>query len=232
MTIETNLQHIHYEITEICRECERDPSNIKLIAVSKTKPCFLIEQAIDAGQTIFGENYVQEGVEKIKYFAAHRPDTHLEWHFIGPLQSNKTRLVTEHFDWVHTVDRIKIAQRLNDQRPTFLNKLNVLIQINISNELTKSGITPEQLPQLAAQMSNLPNLVLRGLMFIPKAENEFKKQRETFLKAYDLYSELQQKIAGIDTLSMGMSGDMNAAIASGSNTIRIGSAIFGAREYN
>lgn len=232
MTIKTNLQHIHHNIVNSCQRCDRNPNEIKLIAVSKTKPCDLIEEAINAGQSIFGENYVQEGIEKIQYFLQKRPNSSLEWHFIGPLQSNKTRSVAEHFDWVHTIDRLKIAQRLNDQRPTSLNKLNVLIQINISEEATKSGINPNQLDELSKQINQLPNLVLRGLMIIPKAEQEFEKQCATFSKAYDLYHQLQQKIPSIDTLSMGMSDDMQAAIIAGSNMIRIGSAIFGAREYN
>lgn len=232
MTIKHNLKQIHNSIFDVCKEYDRDPNAIKLIAVSKTKPCHLIEEAILAGQTIFGENYVQEGVEKIAYFQKNHPTTSIEWHFIGPLQSNKTRLVAENFQWVHTIDRIKIAQRLNDQRPASLPKLNVLIQINISDEPTKSGISAEQLMPLATEISQLPHLVLRGLMIIPKAENSFEKQCEIFLKAYNLYTMLQSKMANIDTLSMGMSDDMKAAIISGSNTIRIGSAIFGAREYN
>lgn len=232
MTIKNNLQNIHNDIIDACKQCDRNSNQIKLIAVSKTKPCSAIEDAIHAGQKSFGENYVQEGIEKIKYFKLHYPTTAIEWHFIGPLQSNKTRLVAENFDWVHTIDRLKIAQRLNDQRPTSLAKLNVLIQINISDETTKSGIAVNQLSELADKINELPNLILRGLMIIPKAEEQFEKQCAIFSQAYDLYNQLQQKIAGIDTLSMGMSNDMKAAIISGSNTIRVGSAIFGSRQYN
>lgn len=230
-TVNNNLLTIKNEIKTIAQQCERDPKTIRLIAVSKTKPVSLIENAIHAGHLEFGENYVQEGVEKINYFNQTQPNTPLIWHFIGPLQSNKTKLVAEHFDWIHTVDRFKIAQRLNDQRPSNCGKLNVLIQVNISGEQSKSGISPNELPDLAEQILSLPNLALRGLMAIPEIENEFEHQLHTFKKMQQLLQSLQANYPFIDTLSMGMSNDMKAAIIAGSTMVRIGSAIFGAREY-
>lgn len=232
MTIKDNLQHIHDRITEIASQCDRDPKTIKLLAVSKTKPISLIEDAIDAGQHLFGENYAQESVEKIVYFKTHQSNTKLEWHFIGPLQSNKTRLIAENADWVHTVDRLKIATRLNEQRPNDLPPLNVLIQVNISDEHTKSGISVNDIDALAQQISQFPNLKLRGLMAIPEIESSFEKQKATFQKMHQLYQHLQNNFENIDTLSMGMSDDMEAAIISGSTMVRIGTAIFGARQYN
>lgn len=231
-TIKENIQFIQNRIIATAQQCDRDPNTIKLIAVSKTKPTHLIEEAILSGQTLFGENYVQEGTEKIHYFKASLPNTSLEWHFIGALQSNKTKLVAENFDWVHTVDRLKIAQRLSEQRPDHLPKLNVLIQVNISLEETKSGIKPDEISELAREIALLPNLKLRGLMAIPKIVPDYEGQLEIFNKMHLLYQELQHNIAGIDTLSMGMTDDMDAAIIAGSTMIRIGTAIFGAREYN
>lgn len=232
MTIKKNLQHIHQSIKKIALQCERDPNMIKLLAVSKTKPIDQIGQAIEAGQRLFGENYVQEGVEKIIYYKQNNPNIELEWHFIGPLQSNKTKLVAEHFDWVQTIDRFKIAKRLNDQRTCHLSKLNILIQVNISNEESKSGISPNEINQLAEQIISLPNLQLRGLMAIPKAENDINKQIVAFEKMHDCYQKLQQFCPNIDTLSMGMSDDLASAIKSGSTMVRIGTAIFGTRQYN
>ncbi|RKS87618.1 hypothetical protein DES39_0858 [Orbus hercynius] len=232
MTMQTNLQHIAERITDASKQCDRDPKQIKLIAVSKTKPCTLIEDAILAGQRAFGENYVQEGVEKVQYFQQHHADTALEWHFIGPLQSNKTKIVAEHFDWVQTIDRLKIAHRLSEQRPSSLSPLNVLIQINISHEESKSGIHPDEMLTLARAILALPNLTLRGLMAIPKAEIEPEQQLIAFKQMFTLYQQLQQSAPDIDTLSMGMSDDMASAILAGSTMVRIGSAIFGAREYN
>jgi len=226
--IKDNLLHIQSTIARIAKECDRDPNQIKLIAVSKTKPCSAIELAINAKQYAFGENYVQEGIEKVKYFRQLNLTTPLEWHFIGPLQSNKSKLVAEHFDWVQTVDRLKIAKRLNEQRPAGLLPLNVLIQVNISNEATKSGIKPDEVMQLAQEIITLPNLKLRGLMAIPKAESDPQQQRIAFEQMFKLYNALQQ-YSPIDTLSMGMSDDMVSAIIAGSNMVRIGSAIFGSR---
>lgn len=226
MSISANLAQIHQKIQQISNECQRE--NVRLLAVSKTKPVEAIQAAIDAGQFAFGENYVQEAVEKIEFFA-NRPE--LEWHFIGPLQSNKTKLVATHFDWIQTVDRIKIAERLNEQRPVDKAPLNVLIQINISDENSKSGIQPEEMLPLAQAISQLPNLKLRGLMAIPKPESEPEKQKIALRKMQQLFNRLQMEFDGIDTLSMGMSDDMQAAIECGSTMVRIGTAIFGARDY-
>ena len=230
-TVHDNLIKINHEIRTIALDCDRDPNSVELIAVSKTKPVTLITQAIDAGQLSFGENYVQEGVEKIAYFKKNMPDIPITWHFIGPLQSNKTKLVAENFDWMHTIDRFKIAQRLDAQRPANMNKLNVLIQVNISNEESKSGIHADEVANLVKQIMTLPNLRLRGLMAIPEIENDFTKQLEVFKQMTQLLASLKTDYPLLDTLSMGMSGDMKAAIIAGSTMIRIGSAIFGARQY-
>ena len=227
MSISQNLSEIKQQIKQISQQCGRD--NVRLLAVSKTKPVEAIEEAIAAGQTAFGENYVQEGVEKIAYFAQ---QPNLEWHFIGPLQSNKTRLVAENFDWIQTVDRLKIAERFSAQRPENKALLNVLIQINISDEASKSGIQPEELDELAKAIIQLPNLRLRGLMAIPKPESEPEQQKIALRKMQQLFDRLQDEFEGIDTLSMGMSDDMAAAIECGSTMVRIGTAIFGARDYS
>lgn len=226
MSISDNLTAICQQIEQVSLRSSRQKNAVKLLAVSKTKPVSAIEQAIKAGQRAFGENYVQEGVEKIQHFA-NFPE--LEWHFIGALQSNKTRPVAEHFDWVQTIDRLKIAQRLSEQRPANLPKLNVLIQINISDEASKAGILPEQMFELAEQISALPNLTLRGLMAIPKPENESEKQRIALSQMQQLFVQLQAKYPQVDTLSMGMSDDLSVAIECGSTMVRIGTAIFGSR---
>ena len=230
-TVQDNLLNIKNEITEIAKKCERDPNTIQLIAVSKTKPVEQIMEAINAGQLAFGENYVQEGIEKIQYFEKNMPNNDLIWHFIGPLQSNKSKLVAEHFDWMHTIDRFKIAQRLSDQRPNHMANLNVLIQVNISQEASKSGVKPEEVTDLVKQIVALPNLNLRGLMAIPEIENDYDKQLNVFTKMQQLLHSLQKDYPFMDTLSMGMSGDMSAAINAGSTMVRIGTAIFGARQY-
>ena len=230
-TVQDNLLNIKNEIKKIAKECGRDPNTIQLIAVSKTKPVEQIMEAINAGQLAFGENYVQEGIEKIQYFEKNMPNNDLIWHFIGPLQSNKSKLVAEHFDWMHTIDRFKIAQRLSDQRPNHMAKLNVLIQVNISQEASKSGVKPEEVTELVKQIVALPNLNLRGLMAIPEIENDYDKQLNVFTKMQQLLHSLQKDYPFMDTLSMGMSGDMPAAISAGSTMVRIGTAIFGARQY-
>lgn len=230
-TVQDNLLNIKNEIKKIAKECGRDPNTIQLIAVSKTKPVEQIMEAINAGQLAFGENYVQEGIEKIQYFEKNMPNNDLIWHFIGPLQSNKSKLVAEHFDWMHTIDRFKIAQRLSDQRPNHMAKLNVLIQVNISQEASKSGVKPEEVTDLVKQIVALPNLNLRGLMAIPEIENDYDKQINVFTKMQQLLYSLQKDYPFMDTLSMGMSGDMPAAISAGSTMVRIGTAIFGARQY-
>lgn len=227
MSISENLSRIQQQIEQISAEYQRE--NVRLLAVSKTKPVQAIEEAIRAGQCAFGENYVQEGVEKIAYFSGNKL---LEWHFIGPLQSNKSRLVAEHFDWIQTVDRFKIAERLNDQRPEHLPPLNVLIQINISDESSKSGIQPEEMFSLAEKISQFPCLKLRGLMAIPKPESEPEQQKIALRKMKDLFNRLQQRFESVDTLSMGMSDDMASAIDCGSTMVRIGTAIFGERNYS
>ncbi|MDU4465370.1 YggS family pyridoxal phosphate-dependent enzyme [Haemophilus parahaemolyticus] len=227
MSISENLSRIQQQIKQISAEYQRE--NVRLLAVSKTKPVQAIEEAIRAGQCTFGENYVQEGVEKIAYFSGNKS---LEWHFIGPLQSNKSRLVAEYFDWIQTVDRFKIAERLNDQRPEHLRPLNVLIQINISDESSKSGIQPEEMFSLAEKISQFPRLKLRGLMAIPKPESEPEQQKIALRKMKDLFNHLQQRFESVDTLSMGMSDDMASAIECGSTMVRIGTAIFGERNYS
>ena len=227
MSISENLSRIQQQIEQISAEYQRE--NVRLLAVSKTKPVQAIEEAIRADQCAFGENYVQEGVEKIAYFSGNKS---LEWHFIGPLQSNKSRLVAEHFDWIQTVDRFKIAERLNDQRPEHLPPLNVLIQINISDESSKSGIQPEEMFSLAEKVSQFPRLKLRGLMAIPKPESEPEQQKIALRKMKDLFNRLKQRFESVDTLSMGMSDDMASAIECGSTMVRSGTAIFGARDYS
>ncbi|MBC9130909.1 YggS family pyridoxal phosphate-dependent enzyme [Frischella sp. Ac48] len=231
MTIKENIHQIKQRITAIAQQCERDPKQIQLIAVSKTKPISAIKEAIEAGQRLFGENYVQEGIAKIEYFQKNHTNLDLEWHFIGPLQSNKSKLVAENFSWVHTIERDKIAKRLNEQRPNHLPAMNVLIQINISNEVSKSGIAPDEMFNLAKIIQELPNLKLRGLMAIPAETTDLQQQIVTFKRMYDLYIQLQNRYENIDTLSMGMTHDMQAAITAGSTMVRIGTAIFGAREY-
>ncbi len=228
-TIEQNLQQVTGLISSTARQCGRDPQEIALLAVSKTKPVTAIEAAIAAGQRAFGENYVQEGVEKIIYFQQQHITPPLSWHFIGPLQSNKSRLVAENFDWMHTLDRPQLARRLNDQRPEGLPPLNVLIQINISGEESKSGLAPDRLRELAAQVVELPRLRLRGLMAIPAPEPDYQRQLAVFQRMTALFADLQRQLPGIDTLSLGMTDDMPAAVVAGSTMVRIGTAIFGAR---
>jgi pyridoxal phosphate enzyme (YggS family) len=201
-----------------------------LLAVSKTKPASAIAEAIDAGQRMFGENYVQEGVEKIRHFRE-KGTADLQWHFIGPLQSNKSRLVAEHFDWCHTVDRLRIASRLSEQRPAEMPPLNVLIQINISDENSKSGIALEALDQLADEVAALPGLKLRGLMAIPAPESDYDRQFAVARQMAVAFEALKTRFPTVDTLSLGMTDDMAAAIAAGSTMVRIGTAIFGARDY-
>lgn len=225
-TISANLQAVHAQIQAALLACSRESGSVRLMAVSKTKPVEAILEAIEAGQKIFGENYLQEALPKIEALATH----HLEWHFIGPLQSNKTRQVAESFDWVHSVDRVKIAQRLSEQRPTALPPLNVCLQVNISQEESKSGFTATDLYESAQIISKLPHLKLRGLMAIPAPTQDPAVQRAAFSALRKLQEELiQQGLTDLDTLSMGMSDDMAAAIAEGATIVRVGSAIFGER---
>ena len=227
-SIQHNLQQIRQRIHAAAESCGRDPQQITLLAVSKTKPVSDIREAWLAGQRCFGENYVQEGVDKVAQTA---DLAGLEWHFIGPLQSNKSRLVAENFDWCHTLDRQKLAQRLNDQRPPHRGPLNVLIQVNISDESSKSGINVSDIPDLARQIAELPHLKLRGLMAIPAPSEDYQSQLAVCRQMADAFHALQAEFSGIDTLSLGMSDDMDAAIEAGSTMVRIGSAIFGARQY-
>ncbi|MCG6366270.1 YggS family pyridoxal phosphate-dependent enzyme [Vibrio fluvialis] len=230
-SIQQNLEHITSQIENAQQKCGRPRSSVQLLAVSKTKPVEAILEAAQAGQRAFGENYVQEGCDKVQFFAEHHPELDLEWHFIGPLQSNKTRLIAEYFDWMHTIDRAKIAQRLSEQRPAHLPPLQVLIQVNTSGEASKSGISENDLFTLAELISGLPNLTLRGLMSIPENVPDYPSQLAAFRQLAALKDRLAEKYDGIDTLSMGMSGDMEAAIEAGSTIVRIGTAIFGQRDY-
>lgn len=225
-----NLAQIQRKISASAERCGRSPEQVTLLAVSKTKPASAIEEAVAAGQRAFGENYVQEGVEKILHFKACGAKG-LIWHFIGPLQSNKSRLVAEHFDWCHTVDRLRIATRLSDQRPAEMAPLNVLIQINISDENSKSGIALDELDALAAQVAELPRLTLRGLMAIPAPESDWQRQFAVASQMAVAFTRLKERYSTVDTLSLGMTDDMDAAIAAGSTMVRIGTAIFGARSY-
>ena len=229
--ITDHLKEVKERINQAAQKAERDPSGILLLAVSKTQPVEAILEAAAAGQNAFGENYEQEAVAKIRSIRTNHPDLKLEWHFIGPIQSNKTRAIAEYFDWVHSVDRERIAKRLSDQRPADLPPLNICLQINISGETSKSGISPENLPDLAKAVSVMPRLKLRGLMAIPEPETDPDKQRKPFRAMKALFRQLQEAGFELDTLSMGMSGDMNTAIDEGATTVRIGTAIFGPRNY-
>ena len=224
-TIADNLQQVRQRMLQACQHAGRLPDSVHLLAVSKTFGPDAVAQAHAAGQVAFGENYIQEAVEKITTLA-HLP---LEWHCIGPIQSNKTRLVATHFDWAHTVDRLKIAQRLSEQRPEGLAPLNVCIQVNIDGGATKAGVAPEAALELAQQIAVLPNLRLRGLMCIPEPAPDFVAACAVFMRARALFDALNQAGLGLDTLSMGMSADLEAAVQSGSTQVRVGSAIFGNR---
>lgn len=231
-SIQQNIEQITTQIHDATQKCGRARDSVQLLAVSKTKPVEAILEAFQAGQRAFGENYVQEGVEKVRFFAENHPDYPIEWHFIGPIQSNKSRLVAENFAWVHTIDRDKIAQRLNDQRPAELPPLQVLIQVNTSGEASKSGVSCDEIFALAELISTLPNLTLRGLMSIPENVDDYAAQLAAFKPLTELQQQLCQRYPTVDTLSMGMSGDMDAAIESGSTMVRIGTAIFGHRDYS
>ncbi|MCF6189198.1 MAG: YggS family pyridoxal phosphate-dependent enzyme [Cocleimonas sp.] len=224
--IRDKLQIIGVEIKKNAQQYQRDLDDVALLAVSKLHSAEAIQAAYDAGQRAFGENYVQELVEKAQELSA----LNISWHFIGPLQSNKTKHIAEVASWVHTVDRFKIAQRLNDQRPEGLPPLSVCIQINISGEASKSGVSPNELEELASKITKLPRLRLRGLMVIPALSDSFESQRATFAEVSKIKDTLNQQSYTLDTLSMGMSGDMEAAIAEGATIVRIGTAIFGTRD--
>jgi pyridoxal phosphate enzyme (YggS family) len=229
--ISANMQAVEQAIAAAAEAAGRPRDAVQLLAVSKTFPFTDVLAAMQTGQRAFGENYLQEGVDKIAAVAAAAPDAQLEWHFIGPIQSNKTRPIAENFAWVHALDRLKIAQRLSEQRPAGLSPLNVCLQVNISGEASKSGVAPADLPELARQVAALPHLRLRGLMAIPEAETDAAKQHLPFAQVRLLYEQLQRDGLPLDTLSMGMSGDLAAAVAEGATIVRIGSAIFGKRVY-
>jgi pyridoxal phosphate enzyme (YggS family) len=224
-TIAENLQGVTARIARAAAAAGRDPSAIALVAVSKTFPAGCVAEARAAGQRAFGENYVQEALAKQAALA----DGSLEWHFIGPIQSNKTRAIAEHFAWVHSVDRLKIAERLAAARPAGLPPLNVLLQVNADAEDTKSGVPPDELAALAQAVARLPRLALRGLMCIPRPAAEFEAQRRPFARLRALRDALAAAGLALDTLSMGMSADLEAAVAEGSTLVRVGTAIFGAR---
>jgi len=224
-TIRTNLQRVHERMAEACAAAQRAVTDVRLLAVSKTFGPDAVREAFAAGQSAFGENYIQEAVEKIGLLA----ELPLQWHCIGPIQSNKTRLVATHFQWAHTVDRLKIAQRLAEQRPPAMAPLQVCIQVNIDGGPTKSGVAPQDVLALAREVARLPRITLRGLMTIPEPTAGFEAQKAVHLRARALFDSLRSAGLALDTLSMGMTADLEAAIAAGSTMVRIGTAIFGGR---
>ena len=225
----TNINQRLHAVNNSIREAEtkfgRESGAVSLLAVSKTHPAETIIEAWNAGQRSFGENYLQHAVPKIQELSEYD----IEWHFIGPLQSNKTRPVAENFDWVHSIDREKIAQRLSDQKPQEKAPINICIQVNVSDEDTKSGVDLDEVEELAQAITNLPGVKLRGLMAIPEITFDEELQRTNFRKLREKFDELNSKGFELDTLSMGMSDDMESAVAEGSTMVRIGTAIFGAR---
>lgn len=218
---------VRQQIGQACEKANRPPESVALLAVSKTRSADEIRELSRCGQRAFGENYLQEALDKIQALA----DLDLEWHFIGPIQSNKTRPIAEHFDWVHSVDRLKIASRLSEQRPDHLPPLNICLQVNISDEASKSGCSPAALAELAAAVGQLPNVRVRGLMAIPEPDDDPQRQQAVFAKVRHLLEQLQQTQPELDTLSMGMSADIEAAILEGSTMVRVGTALFGPRHY-
>jgi len=224
--LKTNLVSISNSIKSAEEYANKPANSVQLLAVSKTQSAQTVRCAFEAGQHCFGENYLQEALVKI----ADLTELGIEWHFIGPIQSNKTKDIAHHFDWVQSVDRLKIAQRLANQRPNELHKLNICIQVNIDNEDSKSGAAPNDVIALAEQINQFENLQLRGLMIIPTKTNDKSKQHDSFIRAHSLFQVLKVKYPSVDTLSMGMSADMSVAIAEGSTMVRIGTAIFGQRD--
>ena len=227
--IAANINRVRERLAIAARAAGRDPAAITLLAVSKTQAAASIRAAHGEGLGDFGENYLQEALDKM---ALLQDLTEIRWHFIGPIQSNKTRAIAEHFAWVHGIDRLKIAERLSQQRPTALPPLNVCIQVNIDGEASKSGVAPAALPALADAVAALPGLRLRGLMLIPAPRVDTAAQRAPFLRLAQQLATLSTRLPGLDTLSMGMSDDLEAAIAEGSTLVRIGTAIFGPRPKN
>lgn len=228
--IADNLQAVHARIERAAQAAQRSPDTVHLLAVSKTFPAEDVRAAFEAGQRAFGENYVQESIAKIEALADLRAQ--IEWHFIGPLQSNKTRPVAEQFDWVHSVDRLKIAQRLSEQRPDALPALNVCLQVNVSGEASKSGVPASEALALAREIAALPKLRLRGLMSIPEPTDDSQAQREPHRILRTLFETLRAEGLALDTMSMGMSSDLEAAVLEGATIVRIGTAIFGKRDYS
>lgn len=225
--ITNNLENLNKRIASLAKQYNRDAKDIRLLAVSKTFPAGHVRIAYEAGQRAFGENYVDEALEKISALSG----LDIEWHYIGPIQSNKTRKIATHFQWVHSLASLKHARRLSEQRPAELTPLNVCLQVNISNEASKSGIAADDVADLAAQVHDLPRLCLRGIMGIPAPAEEFATQRTAFASLAKLYMQLRDTYDHIDTLSMGMSADMEAAVAEGTTMLRIGTAIFGKRDH-
>ena len=234
-TIANNLQQVLGRLAQACAAASRDPASVSLLAVSKTFGADAVAEAAAAGQRDFGENYIQEGVDKMAALRSAMPGAGLRWHCIGPVQSNKTRLVAEHFDWVHTVDRLKIAERLSAQRPDHLAPLQICVQVNVDGGATKSGVAPAETLALVRAVAKLPRLVVRGLMSIPDPAPAFDAQRAVHARAKVLFDEVAQLaepgLANWDTLSLGMTADLEAAIHAGSTMVRVGSGIFGARSY-
>ena len=224
-TIADNLQRVRVRIAAACAAAQRDVNEVTLLAVSKTFAPQAVREAAGRGQGAFGENYLQEAVEKMALLA----DLPLQWHCIGPIQSNKTRLVATHFDWAHTVDRLKIAQRLSQQRPEGLAALQVCIQVNIDGGPAKAGVAPGEALALAREVAQLPRLKLRGIMTIPEPAPDFIAQHALHMRAKDLFDQIRQAGVALDTLSMGMTADLEAAIHAGSTMVRVGTAIFGGR---
>lgn len=228
--VQDNLARIQQSIRQAEQKYQRESCSVTLLAVSKTKPVEMIQQAYDAGQTCFGENYLQDAINKIEHFKQiHIP---IEWHFIGYIQSNKTKLIAQNFAWVHTIDRLKIALHLNQKRPSGLPPLNICLQVNIDHSATKSGLLAEECDLIMPQLMVLKNIRVRGLMAIPDPSDSFDQQRQKFHEVKQLFDSLKTKYNDMpfDTLSMGMSGDLTAAIAAGTTMVRIGTDVFGARQ--
>lgn len=228
MTIADQIRQVRLNIDQFCQDAQRSNGSVKLMAVSKTHPAESIQQAYESGITEFGESYLQEAIDKIEK-CRHLPIT---WHFIGPIQSNKTRLIAENFDWVHSVDREKILRRLSEQRPAELGPLRVCLQANLFNEPQKQGVSVGGLPSLLAFADDLPNIELRGIMVIPPPQVDYEQQLKQFMHVKSLFEDYASQYPLLDTLSMGMSNDIKAAIVAGSNIVRVGTAIFGPRGTN
>ncbi|MGE6211798.1 YggS family pyridoxal phosphate-dependent enzyme [Comamonas aquatica] len=233
-TIASKLQSVYAQISDACQKCGRQPTEVALLAVSKTFPAEAVREAALAGQRAFGENYIQEAVDKMAAVRAMADVPALQWHCIGPIQSNKTRLVAEHFDWAHTVDRDKIAQRLNDQRPDGLAPLQVCIQVNVDGGTSKSGCSPDEAVVLARVIAQMPRLSLRGVMSIPDPQADDAAMLAVHRQVVAVFARIRDSVPGLaqwDTISLGMTADMHTAIAAGSTLVRVGSGIFGARDY-